>query len=306
MTKSLYTALITPFLNEKVDYDGFCQNIQDQVKSKIKGLLLFGTTGESPTLSLGERGKLLEITKSQILPDISLMVGVGTHCTRHSIELIKHAETYKADCLMAITPYYNKPSQQGIYEHFKCLAENTSLPIVLYNHPGRSGQNISMETLSKLMQIPNIIGCKDSSGSLEYIQKLIYTRGQIRSDFLIYSGDDLNAFSFIALGANGLVSVASNLIPRTILQWIELMLDRDYAKTLNIHFQLYKFFEALCIEINPAPIKAAMNLCGKAAGSLRLPLVGMQNENKEYLKQIINQTPLVYGEAKSKHSQAAI
>lgn len=156
------------------------------------------------------------------------------------------------------------------------------------------------------MQISNIIGFKDSSGSLEYIQKLMYTRGQIRSDFLIYSGDDLNAFSFMALGANGLVSVASNLIPQTILKWIELMLNRDYAKALSIHSQLYKFFEALCIEINPVPIKAAMNLCGKAAGSMRLPLVELQSENQEYLKQIINQTPLVYGEAKSKYSQAAI
>lgn len=302
----LYTALITPFIDEEVNYDGFSRNIQDQINADIKGLLIFGTTGESPTLSLDEKSNLLHTLNTHRQPDISLMVGIGTNCTKQTIHLAKHAESLKADCLLAITPYYNKPSQEGIYHHFKYIAENTTLPIVLYNHPGRSGQNIGMETLIKLMTIPNIVGLKDASGSLEYIQKLLYAQKQVRSDFLIYSGDDLNALPFMSLGAHGLISVASNLIPQTILKWVQLMLNHDYNNALKMHSKLYKFFEALCIETNPAPIKAAMNLCGKAAGSLRLPLVDLQEKNQEYLKQIINQTPSVYGEAQPKYSQTAI
>ncbi len=306
MLSNLYTALISPLKNNQLDLDGFSKNIQDQINAGIKGLLVLGTTGETPTLSSIEREALIKCLFENISTDVEVMIGTGSNNTAQAIENTLLAQHYKASSALIITPYYNKPTQRGIYEHFLKIAENSSIPIILYNHPGRSGQNIEVETLRGLMKIPNIIGIKDASGDLNYIQQLAYLVKTSREDFLIYSGDDFNALAYIALGAHGLISVASNLIPRTIYNWLSIMLEQNALASQKYHELLFPLLQALNLETNPSPIKAAMNYCGKSAGGVRLPLVEMDENNKLILQNVINNAALIHGEAQSQYHKTSV
>ncbi|MCH9632573.1 MAG: 4-hydroxy-tetrahydrodipicolinate synthase [Chlamydiae bacterium] len=306
MPTSLFTALITPFKEHGLDLDGFSENLQDQISAKIKGLLVLGSTGETPALSMDEKEALLKCLFNAVSPDQEVMVGTSSNNTNQAIENTLMAQHYNASSALIITPYYNKPTQRGIYKHFLKISENTSIPIILYNHPGRTGQNIEIETLKSLMKIPNIIGIKDASGDLGYIQQLAFSVASERNDFLIYSGDDFNALAYIALGACGLISVASNLIPRTIYNWLSIMLEHNFIDAQKYHKILFPFLQALNLETNPSPIKAAMNYCGKSAGELRLPLVEMDKENKLTLQNIINNTALIHGETQPQYHKAPV
>lgn len=306
MLPALYTALITPLEDNQLNLDGFSKNIQDQLNAGIKGLLVMGTTGETPTLSSAEKEALIKCLFENISTDVEVMVGTGSNNTTQAIENTLMAEHYKASSALIITPYYNKPTQRGIYEHFLKITENSSTPIILYNHPGRSGQNIEIETLKELMKIPNIIGIKDASGDLNYIQQIAYLVKSNRKDFLIYSGDDFNALAYIALGARGLISVASNLIPRTIYNWLSIMLEPNILASQKYHQLLFPLLQALNLETNPSPIKAAMNYCGKSAGGVRLPLVEMDENNKLILQNVINNTALIHGETQSQYHKTSV
>lgn len=305
-TPALFTALITPFIDDQVDYQGFEHNLKCQIQSGVEGLLVLGTTAESPTLSVDEKEKLIKKSSQLLGKKAHLMVGIGTNCTKSSIENAHIAEHYGASSALVISPYYNKPSQTGLLNHFKEIANNTSIPIVLYNHPGRSGQNISIETLQELVKIPQIIGIKDASSDLGYLQKMLYFIPKSRSDFKVFCGDDLNAIPYFSLGAQGLISVASNLIPSTMKSWISSLLLHDATRSMEQFKKLYALFSALNLEINPTGIKAALDLCEKPAGAPRLPLVAYSAENREILKQTLIQTEYIHGEIKSPSYQTTI
>ncbi len=297
---ALTTALITPFKKGSLDTTGLVQNIEKQLLAGVKGLLFLGTTAETPTLSFEEQSQILEVGL-QAASQTHNMVGTGLNCTKMTIEKTLFAQSKGASSALVITPYYNNPTQQGIFKHFEKIAQNTSIPLVLYNHPGRSGQNISIQTLKKLAIIPNIVGIKDASGSLSYIQNLLFELPRLRSDFQVLSGDDFNLLSYMSLGAHGLVSVASNLIPSRIREWVDTLLEGDYAKGLNIHQNLFELLVALSIESNPIPIKTAMQLCQQPAGKLRAPLFEMEPHHLQHLQKILNNMELLRGQAQPQH-----
>lgn len=255
MESKVITALITPLKNHAVDFDGLKENILYQIESGVDSLLVLGTTGEGATLSDQERRAVIETAVN--LKQIPVMVNVGDISTEKTIQKAREAEQLGADVLLVIAPYYCRPSQTGLAAHFEAVARSTTLPILLYNHPKRTGVEISLETLIRLYQEENIIGIKDASGSIPYV-------ASIRSalpDFELYAGDDLLSIPYQAIGAKGVISVLSNLLP---LEMTELTVEK--------YFELIPLMEASQIETNPVPIKAMMNRAGMAAGEVRMPL----------------------------------
>lgn len=304
MIPSLYTALITPFNDRGIDYDGFLSNIQDQIKGQVKGIVLFGTTGEAPTINSEESIELLKLMKK--CTDINWMVGTGSNDTHKVLKNILQAADYGASSTLIVTPYYNRPTQSGIYQHFRYIAEQSPLPIMLYNHPVRTGQHILPDTLKKLMQFSNIIGIKDSYGDLNYIQQVLHLVKTERPDFKVYSGDDVNTLPYYSMGASGLISVAANLIPQTMQRFISNLDKKDFVNALDSHQKLFSLFQGLALESNPTPVKTAMTMCGKPAGLMRLPLCEMERINKQKLYQILNQTTIIHGEIKPQPCEATV
>ena len=271
----LYTALVTPFdTNGKLDEDGLRNNIRFQIEQGVDGILVLGTTGETPTLSTEEKIQVIRIAREETSGKIRLMVGTGSYSTKTTIENSRLAEEMEVDSLLVVTPYYNKPMQQGLIYHFKAVAQAVNIPIMLYNIQSRCGQNITTETLEHLAQVPNIVGVKEASGNLLQIMDVIH-----KIEFSVMSGDDALTFPIMALGGDGVISVASNLIPKEIKKLIS-------SQEKELHYQLLPLFKSLFIETNPIPVKTAMNMVGMAAGSCRLPLCEMQPENLQQLKKI--------------------
>ena len=291
--KGLYTALITPFDKQgNLDEQGFRENIQYQLDNQVNGLVVLGTTGESPTLAEQETKRIIEIAREEIKNQTPLIVGTGSYSTKQTVEKTCVAEEFGADGVLVITPYYNKPTQEGLYLHFKEIARSTSLPIILYNHPGRCGNAITIQTMKRLAEIPNIVGVKEITGSIEHLNNLIQAFQIDFPNFAILSGDDNVTFTFLANGAHGVVSVASNLIPNTMKEFIDLCASEDFVSARKLHNQLLPLFNALNIETNPIPIKAVMNLLGFASGACRLPLCDLQQENRDKLEKVLNEMNL--------------
>lgn len=301
--KGLYTALITPF-NEKgdVDEEGFRQNIEFQIENRVDGLVVLPTTGETPTLTNHEKTSLIKIARKTTEGRLPLIVGTGSYSTRQTIEQTKQAEDLGADAALIVTPYYNKPTQEGIFHHFKEVACSVSIPLVLYTNPTRCGLGLELATLLRLANFPNIVGLKEVTGSFDQISTLISAFKSPFPSFKILAGDDIAAFTFMANGAQGVISVASNLIPDKMRELMHACLNSDYVHARTIHYELYPLFRALSLESNPVPIKTAMELCGMPSGKCRLPLYQMQAENTLHLQKVldsmsINQNRLanVYG-----------
>lgn len=290
--KGLYTALVTPFDSQgKLDKQGLRHNLRYQLQHKVNGIVVLGTTGESPTLHLEEKQAIIEISLEEIKGQIPLIVGTGSYSTEQTIADTRKAKEMGADAALIVTPYYNKPTQEGLYRHFAAICEAVSFPICIYNIPGRTGQNLQTETLQRLMQFPSIIGVKDSSCNIMQINDIIESAKQNRPHFSILSGDDALTLPFIALGGHGIISVASNLIPVPIQELVQAALAGDFAAARDWHYQLLPFFKAIFIETNPIPIKAAMQLSGMAAGACRLPLCDLTRANLDKLASIINSFP---------------
>ena len=264
----LITALITPF----------------QIQSGVQGVLVLGTTGESPTLSLSERIAVIKKTVEVSSGRVFVMVGTGTNSTDSSIKFTCDAKELGADMALVVTPYYNRPTQEGIYQHFKEISEKSKFPICVYNIPKRAGQDIEVQTLKKMSKLPYIIGVKESSGD---ISKTIEVIKEIPEKFLVWSGDDALVIPTIALGGYGLISVTSNLIPEKIAQIVKMASDGEFEKSRALFYQYLPLINALFLETNPIPLKAAMNFCGMPAGDLRLPLLPMQEENKKILQNLL-------------------
>lgn len=264
----LITAMVTPFDSElNVDYNQAVKLAEKLVIERSSALLLNGTTGESPTLTSDEVYKLISEIKKNV--NVPIIAGVGTNNTKKTIENIKNIEDLNVDGLLVITPYYNKPNQESLYEHFKTVAESTDLPVIIYNVPGRTGVNMSVKTLSKLAEIKNIAAIKEASGDMAQFIRMV---NETPEDFLVYSGEDILTLPSLAVGGYGIISVASNVGGKIMGDMIDAFENKDMEKAAEINLKLTDLFDALFVTTNPIPVKYALNSMGFNAGGYRLPL----------------------------------
>ncbi len=267
----LLTAMVTPFDERgNVDYEQARRLATALLDSGSQGLVVSGTTGESPTLTREEKLRLFAELKSEVGGRGAVVAGTGNYNTAESIELTKEAERAGVDAIMAVVPYYNKPPQQGLFEHFKSIAQSTSLPCIVYNVPSRTGTNLSADTVIKLSKIGNIVGVKEASGDLDQVTKI---RQGVEDDFLVFSGNDSDTLPILALGGYGVISVASHLVGKQILDMMEKYVDGKVAEAAAIHRHLLPLVNALFVVSNPIPVKYALNHVGFRVGKPRLPLV---------------------------------
>ena len=284
MFRGVFPAIITPFLkDESLDEEGLKRNIEYLNKTGIAGIVPCGTTGESATLTFEEHKRVVGIAVEA--SKVPVIAGTGSNNTREALELTRHAAKAGADAALLITPYYNKPNDRGMYEHFKKIAENCDIPIVLYNVPKRTGIDLKPELVAKLSKIKNIVAIKEASGSLSQQSQIIeQTRG---SDFVLLSGDDDLTLPTIALGGQGVVSVVANVAPRKTVTMVDAALKGDMEKARELHYELAPLVRAMFLETNPIPVKTAHKYLGLANGPLRLPLGEMAQANEAKLKEIV-------------------
>lgn len=273
------TALLTPFKNSKVDYDTFASLVDRQVDSGIDVLVPLGTTGETPCLEDEERIRLLQIAKEHS-KGRPVIVGGGTNSLRHTIRSMQMLQPYGPDAFLIVVPYYNKPTQEGQYLYFKAVAESTSTPIVLYNVPGRTGANMTAETALRLAEIDNIVAIKEASGNREQIEKIIEGAPE---GFQVLSGNDDDTLWMMEKGAAGVISVASNVIPAKMVEFVGTILRGDFATATSLNDSLAKFFKDCFVESNPIPAKAAMAALGLMENELRLPMVPCSESTYELM-----------------------
>ncbi|MEJ6581159.1 MAG: 4-hydroxy-tetrahydrodipicolinate synthase [Akkermansiaceae bacterium] len=286
MFAGTFTALITPFRNGALDREAFKALIDRQVAAGITGIVPVGTTGESPTLGSVEH---LDVIRAAVeFADKRLMVvaGSGANSTAEAIELTQAAEEMGADASLQVCPYYNKPSQEGVYQHYKAIAANTGLPIMLYSVPGRSVIEIGIETVARLAtDCPNIVANKEAGGSVDRVNQLVQA---VPADFQILSGDDPLTLPFMSCGAVGLVSVASNLIPEVMVNLVKRCLEGEFAEALELQRRYYPLLSGLMgLDTNPVPIKSAVALQGYCTDEIRLPLVNLTDEKTEILRSLL-------------------
>jgi 4-hydroxy-tetrahydrodipicolinate synthase len=286
-------AIVTPFKNNEVDYDAFKNLIEWHIKEKTDAIIVFGTTGESATLSIEEKKKIVEFAVKTAHKKTQIIAGTGTNDTKVSIELSIYAEKVGADGLLLITPYYNKPTQRGLYAHFKAISEHVNIPIILYNVPSRTGVNLLPETVFDLSKISQIKAIKEASADISQIAKVIEL---VPKDFIVYSGNDDQTLPILALGGKGVISVTANITPRLIHDQVSGYLNgeenfvKSFLKTRELH-------QVMFIESNPVPAKTALNLMGYIEKDVRLPLVQLEEKNLETLKQVLHKFQLI-GEKK--------
>lgn len=281
MFKGTYTALVTPFKNGKVDEPALARLIQAQIKSGVDGIVPVGTTGESPTLSYEEHIHVVEFAVRAAAGRIKVLAGTGANSTDEAVYLTLAAQRAGADGSLQVAPYYNKPSQEGLFQHFRTIARATKLPIVLYSIPGRCGVEIGVETVRRLAsECRNVVGIKEAGGSADRVSQL---RAACGRRVTILSGDDSLTLPFMAVGAEGVISVASNLIPREVARMVRAFAGQRLTEALKLHAKFYPLFKDLFLETNPVPVKAALAMLGQIEEEYRLPLVPMSAKNREQL-----------------------
>ncbi len=282
--RGIYTALITPFKNGQVDDQAFQAFVDWQIKEGVHGLVPCGTTGESPTLSYEEHKRVIELCIEVAKKRVPVMAGTGANSTEEAIMFTRHAKEAGADAALVVAPYYNKPTQEGIYQHYKAIHDAVEIPIIIYNIPGRSVVNITDETLARLSQLPNIAGVKDATGDLARVYTL---RALAGASFQQLSGEDMTAIAFNASGGQGCVSVTANIAPRACAQVQEATLKGDYAGALALHDALVPLHSVMFCETSPAPVKFAAGLMGICSPELRLPLVLPSAENQTRIREVL-------------------
>jgi len=288
---NVLTAMVTPFKKDlSVDY-AMAEKLADHlINNGSDGLVLHGTTGESPTLTHEEEYELYRVVKKAVGKKCKIVAGTGSNSTATTIKSTKEAEKIGVDGIMIVTPYYNKPPQEGLYQHFKAVADATSLPIIVYNIPGRTAKNIETETMVRLAAIKNIVAVKEASGNLDQVADV---RKRCPKDFIIYSGDDNLTYPIMERGGIGIISVASHLVGKDIKQMVTLFLEGKKSEAKAIHDRLMPIFEGIFITTNPIPVKACLNMVGQPVGGLRLPLIEATNQEKETLKKLLKDSGLV-------------
>lgn len=277
-----YTAIVTPFRDGRVDEPALERLMQGQIRGGMDGVVAVGTTGESPTLRTDEHIHVIELCVKFARGKIKVIAGTGANATDEAIHLAKAAEQVGADAQLQVAPYYNKPSQEGLFQHFHAVARATKLPVLLYNIPGRCGVDIAVETVNRLADDSvNIVGIKEAGGNPDRVSQL---RAALGVNFTILSGDDALTLPFMAVGAHGVISVASNLIPRDVARMVHTFAQGKPALALKLHDRFHALFKVLFIETNPAPAKAALALLGQIEDEIRLPLVPVSAASREQLK----------------------
>lgn len=285
------TAMVTPFDKElKVDYDKAAQMAEKLAKTGSDGIVVSGTTGESPTLSEEEKIRLFEVVVNAVGGKVAVIAGTGSYSTQDSIDLTREAEEKGVDGVMLITPYYNKPPQEGLYQHFRAIAQNTRVPVLLYNVPSRTGVNLLPETVARLAEIDNIKAIKEASGNLSQVAEI---RRRTPNSFYIYSGDDNITLPVLSVGGHGVVSIASHLVGAKLKEMIDAYFGGNVKKAAEIHLRLLPFFNALFTTTNPIPIKAAIRFTGLDVGGTRLPLVDMTEEDLRVLRTTMEKLGIV-------------
>jgi 4-hydroxy-tetrahydrodipicolinate synthase len=285
MFRGTFTALVTPFRNGSVDFAAFEKLLETQVAAGIKGVVAVGTSGESPTLSHEERESVIRKCVETVKGRCTVLAGTGSYSTRDAVEATKRAESLGVDGALVVAPYYNKPSQEGLFRHFKAISDATSLPIMLYNIPGRCGVDISADTVLRLADAClNIVAIKEASGSVDRVSEL---RGRLPEAFTILSGDDSLTLPFMSVGAAGVVSVASNLLPSEVSALVVACECGDVSVAEKLHRQLFPLFKDLFIEPNPVPVKTALGWRGVISPECRLPLCEMTEANQARLRKTL-------------------
>ena len=284
--RGLYTAIVTPFKDNKIDTEALKALVEAQIAGGVDGIVPVGTTGESPTLSHSEHMEVIRLAIEYAAGRCQVIAGTGSNSTDEAIAMTKEAEAMGADGTLQVCPYYNKPSQEGVYRHFKAVADNTSLPILLYSIPGRSGIEISVDTVARLAaDCPNIVAIKEAGGSVERVNQLVQA---LPADFAVLSGDDGLTVPFISCGAVGVVSVTSNVAPAEMKQLVDTALSGDGLKALELQKKYYPLMKGLMsLDGNPVPIKAAMALRGDMSWEIRLPLVALAEEKHGKLADLL-------------------
>jgi len=285
MFRGTFTALVTPFRNGAIDVSAYEKLIDAQIAAGITGIVAVGTTGESPTLSPDEREQVVRLAVTSAKKRCIVLAGTGSNSTHHAVADTKTAEELGADGALLVAPYYNKPSQEGLFRHFKTIANVTSLPIMLYNIPGRCGVDIGPDTVVRLAtECRNIVSIKEASGSVERVSEL---RARLPKAFTILSGDDSLTLPFMSVGAVGVVSVASNLFPAEVCALVRAFESGDVKEGGKLHRKLFPLFKALFIEPNPVPVKTALGWRGAISGECRLPLCEMTEANQVQLRKTL-------------------
>jgi len=281
----LITAMVTPFdEHEEIDFDATHNLINHLIESGSDSLVVAGTTGESPTLTHDEKIHLFQFTAQRAAGRVPVIAGTGTNSTKESIALTQQAESAGVDGIMLVTPYYNKPCQEGMFQHFKAIAESTSLPIMLYNIPGRSAVNMSPDTIIRLANIPNIVAVKEASGDLDAMAVII---DNTAADFALYSGDDSLTLPVLSIGGTGVVSVSAHVIGPDMKNMIRLFNNGQNQEAAKLHRRLLPLMNEIFAAPNPSPIKAALNLQSVNVGGVRLPMLPLTNEQLNKLQQVL-------------------
>tara|TARA_Y100000590_G_scaffold289130_1_gene325513 strand:+ start:2627 stop:3499 length:873 start_codon:yes stop_codon:yes gene_type:complete len=290
MFKGSIVALITPFKNSMLDEDRYASLIQHHISSGTHGLVPAGTTGESPTLNHEEHRKVIEIAVKESKGKIPVVAGTGSNSTTEAVELSKHAEKSGANGLLIVTPYYNKPTQEGLYQHYKLINDNVGIPIIIYNIPSRSVIDMSVDTMARLFELKNIVGVKDATGDLKRVDQQLKKMG---SEFIQLSGEDYNAFDFNKRGGQGCISVTANVAAKLCSEFQSASLKKNDSKAKKLEKKLMPLHKALFIESNPSPVKYAASLLNLSNDTVRLPLVKVTEKTKKEVEKALKVAELL-------------
>jgi 4-hydroxy-tetrahydrodipicolinate synthase len=290
MLQGAITAIVTPFTDGKLDEAAYRELVEFQVKGNIHGIVPCGTTGESATLSHEEHKRVVESCVDQVKKRVPVVAGTGSNNTAEALELTKHAQAAGADYALLITPYYNKPTQEGLYQHFKTIADRTSIPIVVYNVPSRTSVNLLPETVARLAEFSNIVAIKEATGDLKQCAKIVQLCGD---KITLLSGDDFTVLPLLAIGGKGVISVVSNVVPQDMAGMCDAFARGDLAAAQKLHYKMWPLMEAMFYETNPTPAKTALKMMGKISGEVRQPLCLMSTANEDKLRQVLQKYGLI-------------
>ncbi|MGE0156389.1 MAG: 4-hydroxy-tetrahydrodipicolinate synthase [Geobacter sp.] len=290
MFKGSIVAIVTPFSNGAVDEEKLRELVEFQIEGGTDAIVPCGTTGESSTLDYEEHDRVIQIVVEQVKKRVPVIAGTGSNSTREAIEMTEHAKQLGADGCLLVTPYYNKPTQEGLYLHYKAVAEAVAIPQILYNVPGRTGVNLLPETVARLSAIKNIVAIKEATGSLQQASEILALCGD---QIDVLSGDDFITFPMMACGAKGVISVLANIMPKAVGDLTDAYFAGDLAKARQLHLDTLKISNAMFIESNPVPVKTALGLMGKCSDEVRLPLAPMSEANKNKLAAIMKEYKLI-------------
>ncbi len=290
MFKGVITALVTPFRNDAVDEEALRRLVDEQIRAGVDGFVPVGTTGESPTVTVEEHIRIIKIVVEETRKRVPVIAGTGANATREAIELTQEAKAVGADGTLQVTPYYNRPTQDGLYRHFKAVADAVPLPMVVYNVPGRTGCDLLADTVARLCDIPTVVGIKEATGSAQRAAQII---SRVGDRLVVLSGDDATAYPLYTLGAQGCISVVSNVAPKDMAATWDAWTAGDWKKARELHYRLFPLHEGLFIEANPIPVKAALAMMGKIADEIRSPLYPMTGANRDKLRKILTDLKLL-------------